>query len=122
MRTTLVVAAVALPCLVLPGCTSECSAQCGVLPPAVRLTVRDAVDGGPVVDAVANGFPCPGFCDLRLPDGGSIQDPGTFPVSVEAAGYQPQSSPVTVPARADPGFCCPVSYVPQDRDVRLVPL
>ena len=70
---------------------------CGMLPPAVTASVRDAVDGGTPAAA------------------------GPVPLVVGAPGYVPQSRTVDVPPRQDDS-CCPLLFEPQQVDIALVPL
>jgi len=105
-----------------------CSEGPCVLPPcpfefAVTLNVRDAVDGGPVADPVANGIPCgsAGVCFPMKADGGVI-GVGTSTIDVTAAGYGQVQLDVTVPAATPDPCSCQPDYVPQTRDVSLPPL
>jgi hypothetical protein len=116
---------VVLALAVAAGACSE--QQCQALPCpfefAVTLHVHDAVDGGPVVDPVANGFPCGsgGVCFPQTADGGTI-GAGTSSIDVTAPGHDHVQLDVTVPsATPDPCSCQP-DYVPQTRDVYLTPL
>ena len=105
------------------GCSDECIRQaCAIPEPAVTLNVRDAVDGGPVANPVANGFPCgsSGTCVPLQPDGGTPQA-GTTSFDVTAAGYDHVQVVVTVPAATPPECSCAPDYVPQTRDVALTP-
>ncbi|HSP19061.1 MAG TPA: hypothetical protein VLQ79_06090 [Myxococcaceae bacterium] len=114
---------------VLTACTNtsgpEGCGACGVVPPALTLRVLDAADAGIVHSARVNGFPfdCPTFCQVQLPDGGSVHRAGPVPVAVDAPGYVPQQLEVTVPAvTVDPRACCGLDFVPQQWTVLLVPL
>jgi hypothetical protein len=110
------------------GGMSSCSeaSTCLRLPcpyePAVTLQVRDAVDGGPVSNPVANGIPCgsSGSCIPRQADGGVI-GAGTSSIDVTAAGYGHVQLDVNVPAAAEDPCSCQPEYVPQTRDVLLPP-
>ena len=108
------------------GCISSESCEavlCGMLPPAVTATIRDASDGGIVCGAVVNDFPfdCAAARPVQLSDGGYPYRAGPVPLTVSAPGYVTQSRTVDVPARADDS-CCPLLYEPQQVDVALVPL
>jgi hypothetical protein len=100
--------------------------QCLALPCpfqfAVTLDVRDAVDGGPVTDPVANGLPCgsSGVCTPMKADGGVI-GAGTSTIDVTAPGYGHVQLDVTVPSAAQDPCSCQPDYVPQTRDVSLPP-
>ncbi|HZW90788.1 MAG TPA: hypothetical protein VFF12_17040 [Myxococcaceae bacterium] len=110
------------------GCSEtpaiEClGVQCGPLPPAITFRVLDGADGGNVPGARINGFPCGSVCPGQLPDGGVVEEAGTFDFSAEAPGYQDRQLEVTVPPAASiPGQCCGIPFVPQQRDVPLMPL
>lgn len=110
---------------VSPGCSGEqcLSVPCATPKPAITLNVRDAVDGGPVQNPVANGFPCgsSGECIPRQLDGGTI-GAGSSSIDVTAAGYGHTEVVVTVPASTHGPCSCAPDYVPQTEDVALSPL
>ena len=108
--------------LALSGCRFW---ECEAMPCANAITVHvlDAADGGPITDAEVNGVPCSGVCQARFPDGGVIFQAGTFELLAEAPGYRESALEVFVPATTpSDNHCCPISYVPQVRDVVLQPL
>ena len=117
---------VALAPALYAGACSELP-QCVALPcpfiPAVTLTVRDGVDGGPIADPVANGIPCgsAGVCIPTLPDAGTI-GVGTSTIDVTAPGYGHVQLDVTVPSATPDPCSCGTGYVPQTRGVELTPL
>jgi len=124
MRRVSIVAVLGLLLASAPGCSE---AQCFIPPcvaprPAITLNVRDAVDGGPVQDPVANGFPCgsSGECIPKQRDGGTV-GVGTSPIDVTAAGYGHAQVVVTVPASTHGPCSCEPEYVPQTEDVALAP-
>ena len=122
----LAAAGACLTVLATTGCISSesCDAVlCGMLPPAVTASVRDAVDGGIVHSAVVNGAPfdCAAHCPVLFPDGGTPAAAGPVPLVVGAPGYVPQSRTVDVPPRQDDS-CCPLLFEPQQVDIALVPL
>lgn len=106
------------------GCSDECiRAPCLAPKPAITLNVRDAVDGGPVSNPVANGIPCGSFgaCIPIQADGGTIHA-GTSSIDVTAAGYGHLQVVVTVPAATPAPCSCELDYVPQTENVVLTPL
>lgn len=111
-------------CVGLASCAaSEC-----IIPPCpatlpVTLTLRDAVDGGPVLDGLVNGVPChaTNVC-VGLESDGGLPGVGLVSFEVSAAGYQTAHLTVNVPAAPADVCTCKPGYVPQTRDVILVPL
>jgi hypothetical protein len=122
--SSLVVVTLVGAALASAGCSE---AQCQALPcphqPAVILNVTDAVDGGPVANPVANGFPCgsSGVCIPVKVDGG-ITGVGTSTFDVTAAGYGHSQLDVTVPAATQDPCSCEPGYLTQTRTVALPPL
>jgi hypothetical protein len=114
------VAGVMAGCSDLLGCGGV---ACGALPPAITFRVHDALDGGAVPGARINGFPCPSLCTGQRPDGGVIEQAGTFEFSADAPGYQNYQFELVVPAAVPvAGQCCGLPFVPQQLDFPLMPL
>ncbi|HET6982290.1 MAG TPA: hypothetical protein VFI53_09120 [Myxococcaceae bacterium] len=113
--------------LLLASATSCSEEQCLLVPcvgprPAITLNVRDAVDGGLVPIAMANGFPCGrSTCIPMQADGGTI-GVGTSSVDLTAPGYAHVQVVVNVPAATPAPCSCEPEYVPQTEDVPLQPL
>ena len=73
----------------------------------IGVRVIDAIDGGSILSAQVNGWPCQGTCWFaRKPDGGPAE-PGPVDLTVTAESYQPESLTVVVPASTpvDQGCC-----------------
>lgn len=112
-------------CLLACGLSGCHLFECEAKPCSTAITVRvvDAADGGALADAQVDGVPCNAICQARFPDGGIIVQAGTFELLAEAPGYRAQTVEVVVPAApAADDACCPITYVPQQRDITLQPL
>jgi hypothetical protein len=116
----------ALPCgalaLAAAGCGLCGDVVCGACPPALTLNVSDATLGGPVNGLTISGLvaDCSPRADLGYTLCEAQVGPGTYQITLQAAGYLAQT--VSMVINDDSGdSCCSCGYNPKYRDVPMTP-
>jgi hypothetical protein len=123
MTTAAVALAVSAAALAVTSCGHEdCIASCAVQP-AIRLTITNALLGGPVPNATVMASGAPIYLTQCSADASAtvctvFGDPGVLTVIVSAPGFQSAQRTVTV--RGTPGQCGCVIVIAEQVALSLV--